>query len=159
MAMTGMVVRPAGGFGAISAWGGLGEDKKWRGNTPLLQHLARTSAHHPSLHEFIDGLKSLLGNTLERTMQTTTMTSKGQVTIPKEVRLKLGLRQGTQIAFVVEGDHAVLRPALPQRADPASGFGMVRVTGPDLPPDFDVASILRPKKAPAARPASRGSRR
>ena len=92
-------------------------------------------------------------------MQTTTMTSKGQVTIPKEVRLKLGLRQGTQIAFVVEGDHAVLRSALPQRAVPKSGFGMVKVTGPDLPPDFDVASLLQRQKAPAAHPPKRGSRR
>lgn len=95
-------------------------------------------------------------------MQTTTMTSKGQVTIPKEVRLKLGLRQGTQIAFVVEGDHAVLRSALPQRAAPKSGFGMVKVTGPDLPPDFDVASLLKPQQALAAKPAKpakRASRR
>jgi AbrB family looped-hinge helix DNA binding protein len=92
-------------------------------------------------------------------MQTTTMTSKGQVTIPKEVRLKLGLRQGTQIAFVVEGDHAVLRSALPERAAPKSGFGMIKVTGPALPPDFDVATLLKPQKALAAQPAKRGSRR
>ena len=92
-------------------------------------------------------------------MQTTTMTSKGQVTIPKEVRLKLGLRQGTQIAFVVEGDHAVLRSALPQRAAPKSGFGMVKVNGPDLPPDFDVASLLKSQRATAVQAAKRGSRR
>jgi AbrB family looped-hinge helix DNA binding protein len=91
-------------------------------------------------------------------MQTTTMTSKGQVTIPKEVRVKLGLRQGTQVAFVVEGDHAVLRSALPQRAAPKSGFGMVKVTGPDLPPDFDAASLLK-QKAPAAQAAKRSARR
>jgi AbrB family looped-hinge helix DNA binding protein len=34
-------------------------------------------------------------------METTTMTSKGQVTIPKSVRQQLGLRQGAKVAFVV----------------------------------------------------------
>jgi AbrB family looped-hinge helix DNA binding protein len=77
-------------------------------------------------------------------MQTTTMTSKGQVTVPKEVRQRLGLRQGMRVAFVVEGDHAVLRPAMPDRARPASGFGMVKVSGPAVPADFDVATLLEP---------------
>lgn len=77
-------------------------------------------------------------------METTTLTSKGQVTIPKAVRQQLGLRQGTRVTFVVEGDHAVLRPAVPQRAAPKSGFGMVKVSGPAVPPDFDVASLLKP---------------
>ncbi len=79
------------------------------------------------------------------------MTSKGQVTIPKSVRQQLGLRQGTRVTFVVEGDHAVLRPALPQRALPKSGFGMVKVTGPAVPPDFDVAMLLKPVAAKRAR--------
>lgn len=48
-------------------------------------------------------------------MQTTAMTSKGQVTVSKEVRQRLGLRQGSRIAFAVEGDHAVLRPAVVER--------------------------------------------
>ena len=77
-------------------------------------------------------------------METTTLTSKGQVTVPKAVRQQLGLRQGTRVTFVVEGDHAVLRPAVPQRAAPQSGFGMVKVSGPAVPPDFDVATLLKP---------------
>lgn len=77
-------------------------------------------------------------------METTTLTSKGQVTVPKAVRQQLGLRQGTKVTFVVEGDHAVLRPAVPQRAAPKSGFGMVKVSGPAVPADFDVASLLKP---------------
>lgn len=90
-------------------------------------------------------------------MQTTTMTSKGQVTVPKEVRQRLGLRQGTRIAFVVEGDHAVLRPATPDRSRPKSGFGMVKVSGPAVPVDFDVATLLKParKRAPRTRKAAR----
>lgn len=77
------------------------------------------------------------------------MTSKGQVTVPKAVRQRLGLRQGTRVAFVIEGDHAVLRPAVPERALPRSGFGMVKVSGAAVPPDFDVASLLtREAKTP-----------
>lgn len=91
-------------------------------------------------------------------MQTTTMTSKGQVTVPKEVRQRLGLRRGTRIAFVVEGDHAVLRPAVPERSRPESGFGMIQVFGPAVPADFDVASLLKPVGKPLP-PARRGTRR
>ena len=90
-------------------------------------------------------------------METTTMTSKGQVTIPKAVRQQLGLKQGTQVAFVIEGDHAVLRLALPQRAAPPSGFGMIKVTGPAIPADFDVASLLRPRAGLRPKTANRGA--
>lgn len=86
------------------------------------------------------------------------MTSKGQVTVPKEVRQRLGLRQGMRVAFVVEGDHAVLRPATPDRSRPKSGFGMVKVSGPAVPVDFDVASLLKPvgkRSAPVRRKAVR----
>jgi AbrB family looped-hinge helix DNA binding protein len=84
------------------------------------------------------------------------MTTKGQVTIPKAVRQQLGLRQGMRVAFVLEGDHAVLRPAVPERALPKSGFGMVKVKGPALPADFDVATLLKPaeSKVPKASVAS-----
>ena len=39
------------------------------------------------------------------------ISSKGQVTVPQEVRLRLGLKQGDRVEFVVEGDHTVIRPA------------------------------------------------
>ena len=87
------------------------------------------------------------------------MTSKGQVTIPKAVRQQLGLRQGTRVAFMVEGDHAVLRPAVPERAAPKSGFGMIRVAGPSVPADFDVASLLKREAAKPIKAAKRGPRR
>ena len=92
-------------------------------------------------------------------METTTMTSKGQVTIPKAVRQQLGLTQGTRLAFVVEGDHAVLRPAMPRRAAPTSGFGMIKVQGPGVPADFDVASLLGPEARQAPKSAKRGARK
>ena len=36
------------------------------------------------------------------------LTSKGQVTIPKAVRDALGLREGDEVVFRVEGERAVL---------------------------------------------------
>ena len=36
------------------------------------------------------------------------MTSKGQITVPKDVRLKLNLKPGDRLLFIVEDDGAVL---------------------------------------------------
>ena len=38
------------------------------------------------------------------------VTSKGQVTIPNEIRKKLGIRTDDKVDFVVEGDRVVLVP-------------------------------------------------
>lgn len=38
------------------------------------------------------------------------VTAKGQVTIPKEVRTALSIREGDAVVFTVEDDRAVLRP-------------------------------------------------
>jgi antitoxin PrlF len=38
-----------------------------------------------------------------------TVTSKGQVTVPIEVRKRLGLKVGDRLAFVVQGGETVLR--------------------------------------------------
>ena len=43
----------------------------------------------------------------------TTMTSKGQVTIPEEIRVDLGLKPGGTIRFSVEHGKVVLRKAYP----------------------------------------------
>lgn len=40
------------------------------------------------------------------------MTSKGQITVPKDVRLKLNLKPGDRVLFVVEGDGTVCMHAL-----------------------------------------------
>jgi antitoxin PrlF len=40
-----------------------------------------------------------------------TMTSKGQLTVPQEIRKRLGLEAGDRVEFVVEEDRTVIRPA------------------------------------------------
>ena len=40
-----------------------------------------------------------------------TISSKGQVTVPIEVRHRLGLREGDRVEFVFEDGRTVLRPA------------------------------------------------
>jgi antitoxin PrlF len=41
---------------------------------------------------------------------TSTISSNGQVTIPQEIRVRLGLREGDRVEFVVEDDRTMLRP-------------------------------------------------
>jgi len=43
-------------------------------------------------------------------MPITTLTSKGQMTLPKAVRDQLGLQAGDRLDVVIEGDHIVIRP-------------------------------------------------
>jgi len=40
-----------------------------------------------------------------------TMTSKGQLTVPQEIRKRLGLEVGDRVEFVVEEGRTVIRPA------------------------------------------------
>ena len=39
------------------------------------------------------------------------ISSKGQVTVPRKIRTRLGVAAGDQIEFVVEGKRIVIRPA------------------------------------------------
>lgn len=43
-----------------------------------------------------------------------TISSKGQVTVPQEIRQRLGLTAGDRIDFVIEGDCTVIRPSRSQ---------------------------------------------
>jgi antitoxin PrlF len=48
------------------------------------------------------------------------ITSKGQVTIPLEIRQRAGLAPHTEVEFLIEGDKVVLRKARPRgRGDKA----------------------------------------
>jgi antitoxin PrlF len=52
-----------------------------------------------------------------------TVTSKGQITLPKAVREALGLRPGSQVEFEIEGHRVTLRRQIPQQAfDRWEGF-------------------------------------
>jgi AbrB family looped-hinge helix DNA binding protein len=51
------------------------------------------------------------------------MTSKGQITLPKEIRTKLGLRQGDRVRFVIEDDGRVR--LLPAKRDISELVGIV----------------------------------
>ena len=50
-------------------------------------------------------------------MPTATLTSKGQTTIPQEVRERLKLRAGDQVEFILKDEYAILRPATLDVAD------------------------------------------
>src|SRR6266487_4059274 len=52
----------------------------------------------------------------------TTLTQKGQVTVPREIRVGLGLKAKDRVIFELDGDSARLRPA-PSRM--ARHFGAV----------------------------------
>ena len=75
-------------------------------------------------------------------MDTTSVTSKGQVTIPKPLRQQLGLRQGSKVEFVLVGDHAEMRIVSMPVDLPSSGFGMLRSKRAPVPADFDPAGLL-----------------
>lgn len=44
------------------------------------------------------------------TIPSSTLTSKGQVTIPLAIRERLGLKEGDRVEFLVENDRTILRP-------------------------------------------------
>lgn len=77
-------------------------------------------------------------------MESSTVTSKGQVTIPKEIRRALGIRQGSRVAFAHEGGKVELRVVHQAPQSVVSGFGMLDARGKRLPADFDAASLLVP---------------
>lgn len=77
-------------------------------------------------------------------METTSVTSKGQVTIPKALRQRLGIRRGTKVEFALIGDHVEMRVVSTPPELPASGFGMLKSERAAVPPDLDPASLVEP---------------
>jgi len=43
--------------------------------------------------------------------RSSTISSKGQITVPLEIRNRLGLRTGDRVEFVVDDDRTTIRPA------------------------------------------------
>ena len=61
-------------------------------------------------------------------MPAATLTEKGQVVIPAEIRARYELTPGTQVEFVDEGGsiRLIVRRRV-ARSDPAAGYGLVKV--------------------------------
>lgn len=62
-----------------------------------------------------------------------TMTSKGQTTVPKEVREVLGLSEGAQVEWIIEDGKATVKPRTLRAVDLAG------ILGP--PPNGRIATI------------------
>lgn len=77
-------------------------------------------------------------------MEVTSVTSKGQVTIPKELRQQLGIRQGSRIEFLLVGDHVEMRVRSSPASEARSGFGMLKSRRSAVPTDFDPATLVKP---------------
>jgi antitoxin PrlF len=61
-------------------------------------------------------------------MAAATLTEKGQIVIPAEIRARYGLTPGTQVEFV--DDNGSIRLVVRRRvtpSDPVRGYGMVKV--------------------------------
>jgi AbrB family looped-hinge helix DNA binding protein len=81
-----------------------------------------------------------------RAVQTVTVSEKGQVVIPMQIRRRLGIEPGCQLNFSLEGQviHAeVKRQMVPTK--PQDGFGMLvcKKPGRRRLSDFDVAMAMR----------------
>ena len=80
-------------------------------------------------------------------MAAATLTAKGQIVIPAEIRARYELTPGTQVEFVDEG--GTIRLLVRRRvtpSDPAVGYGMVKVKKARTPrrlSEFDAAQFVR----------------
>ena len=89
-----------------------------------------------------------------------TLTSKGQVTLPKEIRERLGLDAGTMLDFQLLPDNTITARAVRPDARRIRGI----LTSPHAQPltveqvDERVAKHLREKHAPNARQRARPAR-
>jgi AbrB family looped-hinge helix DNA binding protein len=76
-------------------------------------------------------------------MDVTSVTSKGQVTIPKDLRQQLGIRQGSRIEFLLVDDHVEMRVKSSPASVRGSGFGLLKTRRKAVPSDFDAATLLK----------------
>jgi antitoxin PrlF len=82
----------------------------------------------------------------------TTMTTKGQVTVPREIRDRLGLKSGDKMAFTMLSDGTVvMRPKTRRLADLAGSLtrpGQPKVAIKDMNP-FKATAAAKRMKRPA----------
>ena len=86
-------------------------------------------------------------------MAAATLTEKGQIVIPSEIRARYGLTPGTQVEFVDEG--GTIRLVIRRRVtptDPQAGYGLIKVepSGVGRPArrlsQFDPAALLKAQR-------------
>ena len=63
-------------------------------------------------------------------MSVATITYKGQITIPKDVREALGIQTGDRVFFIVEGDKAMMFPIRARGLQRLRGVGKGRAPFP-----------------------------
>ncbi|MDZ7754557.1 MAG: AbrB/MazE/SpoVT family DNA-binding domain-containing protein [Gammaproteobacteria bacterium] len=76
-------------------------------------------------------------------METTSVTSKGQVTIPQAIRRKLGIRKGSKVEFTIVGDHVQLHLVSTPAEVEESGFGMLKSKKAAVATDLDPSTLLK----------------
>lgn len=95
------------------------------------------------------------------------VTDKGQVTIPKHIRVAAGVAPGSRVEFSLEGSRIVITPLATglrgdRRADLRAAAAKVRKS---LSPEFrqlgadEIMAFLRDDAAPAARRSAKRGRR
>jgi antitoxin PrlF len=85
-------------------------------------------------------------------MPISVLTSKGQMTIPKEVRKALNLQPSEKVIIVVEGNQAIIQPLKGNLLDIG---GSVKITDRERPVDFKKVRE-EVKKRVARKVATRG---
>jgi AbrB family looped-hinge helix DNA binding protein len=83
---------------------------------------------------------------LEPAMSTVTLSSKGQIALPVELRNRLGLATGSRLEITEEAGGLLLKPVhtiAPVALEGLSGMVKAQATGkPRSLDDFDAASLL-----------------
>lgn len=80
-------------------------------------------------------------------MAAATLTEKGQIVIPAEIRAKYGLTPGTQVEFIDEA--GTIRLVVRRRvkpSNPESGYGLVKLKSRGKPrrlSEFDAAELVK----------------
>jgi AbrB family looped-hinge helix DNA binding protein len=80
-------------------------------------------------------------------MQPTSVTSKGQITIPKQIRQQLGIRKGSKLEASIVGNHIELYISNTPSDITSTGFAMLKSKRTAVPTDFDPASLLNNDRA------------
>lgn len=79
-------------------------------------------------------------------MPTSTVSAKGRVVIPAEIRRLLGIAPGTRLDFIVDGRSLrvdVVRRAAPTRLEDGYGLLVCKKPGKRSLSDFDVARSMK----------------